>query len=142
MVFKSRADDIIDIAGFTRLDETTIWKAINNTGAQYADWTIRKEFIEDNPILHLYIELKQEMDKDKLRGLVHDSLVAIDPSYSDMDRMLELDPVQVTVLPKGTFQRYYLEKQAEGVDLAYLKPPHMNPRDSMIDTLLRLSKVT
>ena len=140
MVFKSRIDDIIDIASFARLDERTVWEAINNTGAQYEDWTIRKEFIGDNPILHLYIELKQEMDKDKLHSLVHDSLVAIDQNYSDMDSMLELKPVKVTLLSPGTFRRYYLQKQAEGVDLAFLKPPHMNPRDSMVEALLRLSK--
>lgn len=142
MVFKSRIDDIIDIASFTRLDEKTVWEAINNTGAQYVDWTVRKEFIDDNPILHLYIELKQEMDNDKLSSLFHNSLVDIDPSYSDMDSMLELKPVKVTLLPSGTFQRYYLEKQAEGVDLAFLKPPHMNPSDSMVEGLLRLSNTT
>jgi phenylacetate-coenzyme A ligase PaaK-like adenylate-forming protein len=142
MVFKSRADDIIDLASFTRLDERTIWQAINNTGVQYKDWTIRKEYIENQPILHLYIEMKQEMDKDKLGSLVHDALATIDPSYNDMDTMLELKPVKVTLLSPGTFERYYLEKQAEGVDLAYLKPPHVNPRDSMIELLLRLNKVT
>jgi phenylacetate-coenzyme A ligase PaaK-like adenylate-forming protein len=142
MVFKSRADDIIDIAGFTRLDERTIWQAINNTGVQYKDWTIRKEYIEDNPILHLYIELKQEMNNDELGSLIHDALVAIDPSYNDMNSMLELQPVKVTLLSSGTFERYYLEKQTEGVDLAYLKPPHVNPRDSMIEVLLRLNKAT
>ena len=80
------------------------------------------------------------MEKDKFGHLSHDALVAIDPSYSGMDSMIELKPVRVTVLSPGTFQRYYLEKQAEGVDLAFLKPPHMNLNNSMVEVLLRLSK--
>jgi hypothetical protein len=32
MVFESRADDLIDIAGFTKLDEKTLWQAIVNAG--------------------------------------------------------------------------------------------------------------
>jgi len=140
MLFKTRAYDIIDIAGFTRLDEKTVWQAINDTGINYEEWTIRKEYIQDTTILHLYIELKEEMDSNKLGSLFHNSLMAIDPSYRDLDGMLEINPVKVTLLPAGTFQRYYLEKQAEGVDLAYLKPPHTNPRDSMVEALLRLSE--
>ena len=82
------------------------------------------------------------MNKDKLNCLFHDALVTLDSSYSDMDGMLELKPVTVTLLSPGTFQRYYLEKQAEGVDLAFLKPPHMNPRDSTVEAFLGLSKTT
>ena len=142
MIFSARADDIIDIAGFARFDEKMIWQVLNNTGIQYQDWTVRKEYIGDNPILHLYIELKQEMNIDKLRSLLHSSLVVVNSEYEDLENMLEIDPLNITLLSKGTFERYYMEKQAEGVDLAYLKPPHMNPRDAMVETLLKLSKVT
>ena len=82
------------------------------------------------------------MNIDTLRSLLHDSLVVVNTEYEDLESMLEIDPLNITLLSKGTFERYYLEKQAEGVDLAYLKPPHMNPRDAMVETLLKLSNVT
>ena len=57
MVFDSRIDGIIDIAGFTRLTEKTVWQAIENSGLAYQDWSVRKEAGE-KPVLHLYIEPK------------------------------------------------------------------------------------
>ena len=34
MVFETRADDLIDIAGFTRISEKTVTQAIANAGSQ------------------------------------------------------------------------------------------------------------
>jgi hypothetical protein len=141
MVFKSRADDIIDLASFTRLDEKTIWQAITNTGIRYEDWTARKEYINGKPSLLLYIEIKDEINNKNIGILIHNNLKAIDHFYNDLEDMLEINPVQVILLSKGTFERYYFEKQAAGLDLAHLKPPHINALDSDIETLLRLSKV-
>ncbi|MFC1920209.1 GH3 auxin-responsive promoter family protein [Chloroflexota bacterium] len=140
MVFKSRADDLIDIAAFTRLDEKTIWQAINGIGITYADWTILKEYVDNEPILHLYIEPKEHIDSEEYGRWFHDQLKEIDRFYNDLDKMLELKPVKVTILSEGTFDRYYQEKSDAGVELAYLKPPHMNARSDMIESLVRLSR--
>lgn len=141
MVFESRADDIIDIAGFTRLDEKTVWQAIADTGIKYADWTIRKEYFEGEPILHLYLELKEEIAPEELEHKIHNSLKAINPDYRDLDKMLQVHPLRVTILSKGTFLRFYQEKQAAGLDLAHLKPPHTNAPEAAIADLLRLNDV-
>jgi len=139
MVFESRADDLIDIAGFTRLDEKTVWQAIANSGISYTEWTLRKEYYEGKSILHLYMELKEEMATEEVERIVHESLGASEFDYRDMDSMLEIQPLRATVLSKGTFQRFFEEKQAAGFDLAHLKPPHMNASDAMVEDLLRLS---
>lgn len=139
IVFESRADDLIDIAGFTRLDERTIWQAIANTGFRYTDWTVRKEYHEGNPILHLYIELKEEMIAEEIERVIHNGLKAINLNYRDLSKMLQIKPLQATILSKGTFQRFYKEKQAAGLDLAHLKPSHTNASDATIEDLLRLS---
>ena len=47
MVFEARADDLIDIAGFTRVSEKTVMQAIANTGIDYEDWMVRKEISEN-----------------------------------------------------------------------------------------------
>jgi hypothetical protein len=139
MVFQARADDIIDIAGFTRLDEKTVWQAIVNTGIRYEDWAMRKEYEQDKPVLYLYIELKKNMEAKEVERLIHEQLKAINRDYKDLVSMLETKPLRVKLLSKGTFQRYLEEKQRAGVDLAHLKPPHMNASDTLIGELVLLS---
>lgn len=140
MLFESRADDIIDLAGFARLDEKTVWQAIANTGLEYEDWTIRKEYAKGNPNnLHLYLELKNNYNVKEVERLINDSLVALDPFYADLGKMLKVHPLRVTLLPQGSFRRYYEEKKAAGFDLAHLKPPHMNASDEVVEFLLHLS---
>ena len=72
MSFISRIDDMIDIAGFTRLTEKTIWQAVENSGLVYTDWTARKE-VGDRPLLHLYIEPKGRfMKEEQVTIMVHE----------------------------------------------------------------------
>jgi len=138
MVFESRADDLIDIAGFPRLDEKTIWQAIADTGIKYDDWTARKEYEQDKPVVRLYIEPRQEVEVTELERLIHQKLVTINPDYRDLESMLGIQPLRVMLLPQGSFQRYYKEKRKAGSDLAHLKPPHMNASDDAIQSLVRL----
>jgi hypothetical protein len=135
MVFESRADDLIDIAGFTRLDEKTVWQAIANTGIKYEDWSARKEYDNGEPIIRIYIEPKQRMDARNLERLIHQELVAINQDYKDSEAMLGIHPLKVTLLSAGSFQRYYEERKRDGADLAHLKPPHMNASDAVIQDL-------
>jgi phenylacetate-coenzyme A ligase PaaK-like adenylate-forming protein len=139
MVFESRADDLIDIAGFTRLDEKTIWQAIANTGVKYEDWSTRKEYVRSEPVIRLYIELKEEIKPKELEKLIHEKLVNINQDYKDLESMLSIRPLKVTLLPTGTFQRYYDEKRRTGAELAHLKPPHMNASYAIIHDLLRFA---
>ena len=44
--------------------------------------------------------------------------------------------VSVSYLPKGTFDNYTAQRQAQGADLAHLKPPHINPSDKILSLLL------
>jgi hypothetical protein len=136
MVFDSRADGLIDIAGFPRLDEKTIWQAIYNTGVKYEDWSARKEYEQNEPTIRLYIELKQEMNVKELERLIHQELTSINHDYKDLESMLGIQPLRVTILPAGSFQKYYEKRKASGVDLAHLKPPHMNASDTIIQDLL------
>ncbi len=139
MLFDSRADDLIDIASFPRLDEKTIWQAIVNTGIKYEDWSARKEYEQNNPVIRLYIEPKEEIQTEELERLIHQELRTIHKDYKDLEDMLGIRPLRVNPLSAGSFQRYREERQKAGADLAHLKPPHMNAPDSIIEALLRLS---
>jgi len=141
MVFEARADEVIDLAGFTRLTEKTIWQAIENSGVEYVDWTVRKEIGEQQPVLHLYIELKDDgQDIERIGEAIHSSLKNLDSDYKNLEEMLGLNPLRITSLPSNAFQRYYLERKEAGADLAHLKPPHMKPSDRDIERLLRSSE--
>jgi phenylacetate-coenzyme A ligase PaaK-like adenylate-forming protein len=136
MVFESRADDLIDIAGFTRLDERTIWQAIANTGIKYEDWSARKEYEQNEPILRLYIELREEIEAAEVERRIHQKLVNINSDYRDLENMLGIRPLRVITIPQGSFQSYYEDRRQAGASLAQLKPPHMNASDTIIQNLL------
>ena len=139
MAFERRADDIIDVAGFLRLTERTIWQAVENTKIPYADWTARKEIVEGRPVLHLYLELKDGYVASE-RGMataVLEQLRKFDEGtfYSGLERMLTLNPIKVTLLSEGVFANYIDQRRAEGADLAHLKPRHINPSDAELSLL-------
>ncbi|MFP4642462.1 MAG: GH3 auxin-responsive promoter family protein [Dehalococcoidia bacterium] len=136
MVFEGRVDEIIDIAGFSRLDEKTLWRAIAKTGIGYEDWSARKEYEQNQPIVRLYIELKESMEAEEVAEAIHQLLASVSQDYGDLEGMLGLRPLRVALLPPGSFRQYYDEKQRSGADLAHLKPPHMNASDAVIRTLL------
>jgi hypothetical protein len=135
MMFYARADGIIDVSGFTRLTEKSIWKAIEETGLAYSGWTMRKEYQSDKPILHLYLESRNGNNANDIRDAVHHRLKAEDEGYADMEKMLGFYPLKVTMLPCGAFDNYIQRRRQAGADLAHLKPPHISPADEVIKQL-------
>ena len=139
MVFEARADDLIDIAGFTRVSEKTVIQAIAASGIDYEDWVVRKEIRDAKPALHLYIELNGRNGKGNLAPTLHEALVKADPGYHDLAGMMGMRPMEVTLLRQGTFKDYYRVKKESGLELAQRKPPRMNPPDDIFDELLKLA---
>jgi len=145
MVFERRADDLINIAGFGRITEKTIWKAIENTGIPYVDWTARKEVVSGKPILHLCLELKDDYitSEESVALAVYEGLLKVDrmyryniySAYGDPESVLGLKPIKVTFLPQGAFSNYMAHQQAEGADLSHSRPPHINSSDEVLFAL-------
>jgi hypothetical protein len=136
MEFHSRVDDLIDIAGFTRLTERIIWQAIERSGVACKDWTARKE-VKEQQKLHIYLELKEDgyqREKEVVLA-IHQQLKELDRDYANLESFLGLRALEVTLLPENAFQAYRLKQQAAGADLARLKVPHINPSDDMLDFL-------
>jgi hypothetical protein len=142
MVFERRADDLLDFA-VVRLTEKTIWQAVENSGIAYEDWTAYKE--PGEPGLNLLIELKDgyQASEAEIATAVHEQIMNLDNDEFKADSPLRGDfaafidfRVEVTLLPKGTFANYMSQRQAEGADLAHLKPPHVNPSDKVLSLLV------
>lgn len=162
MVFHARADGVIDIAGFTRLTEKAVWQAIEEADVPYREWAIRKEYHDQGPMLHLYLELDKEcvdgaiedgaiedgaindgaindgaIKDGDIRERVHERLMEKDSGYADFQNLLGYHPLLVTVLPEGAFARYTEDRRREGAELAHMKPRRINPNDEVIVRLLR-----
>jgi len=137
MVFERRADELIDIAGFTRLTEKVIWQAIENIGIPYVDWTVRKDICSNKSVLHLYLELKtgNSYREEEIASAVHEQLKKLDDDYINLESILGLKPIVVTLLEAGAFLRFIAKRMAEGADLAHIKPPHINPSDEVLTIL-------
>lgn len=141
MSFISRVDDMIDIAGFTRLSEKTIWQAIEKTGVAYKGWTARKE-VKEKPMLHLYLELSENdhLTSKQVAAAVHQQLKKLDTPYAELGVFLKLQPLQVTLVPENAFHDYELAKKEAGAKGSQVQIPHINPSDKMIDCLMNGSK--
>jgi len=138
MVFEARSDDLIDIAGFTRISEKTVSQAIANAGLNFEEWSIRKETEQGKPALHLYIELDNNHKPEEVASILHQELKDVDPFYYDLSSMMDIDPLEVTLLHPGTFRNYYEEKRKAGAELSRRKPPRINAPDDVIRELLCL----
>ena len=136
MTFYSRTDAIIDLAGFTRLTEKTIGQAIELAGLASENWVARKE-VRDTTILHLYLESKGNgyLSPEEVKAEVHEQMKRLDAPYADLELLLGLRPLEVTLLPPGTFERYASHRRAAGADLAHRPSHHLNPSSEMIEAL-------
>jgi hypothetical protein len=141
MVFYSRADDVIDLASFVRLTETTIGWALEHAHVGYVEWAVIKEVRQGALLLHFYIEPKAEEHRSatEIADAIDRELRELDEGYRDLHEMLGWQSPDVTLLARGTYQRFALEKQAAGAELAHLKPMRMKPSDDTVRDLLRLS---
>ena len=141
MVFERRADDLLDFF-VVRLTEKTIWQAIENAGIAYEDWTAYKE--PGETVLRLFIELKDGLPASEadVAGAIYRQFMQSD-NNEHRAALLDSDftdaigfRVEVSLLPRGAFANYTSQRQAEGADLAHLKPPHVNPPEKVISLLL------
>ncbi len=136
MVFESRADDLIDVAGFTRIAEKAILKAISTSGIQCEDWVARKETREGKPTLHIYVEMRKEYTAKDLLENLHAELTKSDAGYRDLSGMMGIHPLLVTILKQGSFKNYSIIRHKAGYELAMQRPARMNAVEEDIQELM------
>jgi len=141
MVFERRADGLLNFV-VLQLTEKIIWQAIERTGIAYEDWTAYK--IPGEPVLRLLIEPKNSFQSSEadIAAAVQEQILKPDNGdytksgvLEDLTEMIDFS-VEVTLLPPGAFANYTSQRQAEGADLAHLKPPHINPSEKVLSLLL------
>jgi hypothetical protein len=137
--FYSRADDLIDIGNMARFTETSIWRAIDNSGVTYEDWTARKEQVNGNTVLHIYLELKGEEKRGlpEIESILFKKMKEYHSDFMDMEEIFGDDQFKVSLLPVGAFGRYIDLQLKAGSDLAHIKPAHMQPKEVVMERLLK-----
>jgi len=141
MSFERRADDLIDF-NVIRLTEKVIWQALEKAGIPYEDWVAYRE--PGQQALQLFLELKDgcQVNEEDIAVAVYEQVfqtdddeIALSALHDDAMDMIGFS-IKVNLLPRGTFVNYTAKRQAEGADLAHLKPPHLNPSDEVLSLLL------
>lgn len=124
--FVDRVPWIIDIAGFTRISENGIRNAITLSHLPIEDWVALKEYNDENrPYMRLYVELKEEgvmsevMSAEILKDVLGTYFKYLDQDYRDLQKLLGMDPLVITILRCGTFATY---ESRNGK-----RPRHMTP---------------
>jgi hypothetical protein len=140
MAFERRVDDFIDFY-VVILTEKKIWQAIESTGVPYQDWVAYKD--AENLSLNIGIELKKghQCDMQNVAESIYRKLVYSNGNgsaeltqHDDLTDMADFG-IKVDLLPSGTFASYIARRQAEGADLAHLKPPHINPSEKILSMI-------
>jgi hypothetical protein len=122
-----------------RFTEKTIWYALEGSGIQYVDWTVRKEAVDGKTILQLYLEL-DEAEKSSLTTLkkkIKKALIKVNQEFGDLEKIMGDDYLSITKLPSGAFKNYIKSQRDAGADLAHIKPPHMQPKDHQLEKLIK-----
>ncbi len=150
MVFHKRVDDLVDVASLGRLTQRTIWEAIENTGIPYVDWVARKEIVDNKPVLHVYLELRGDYiaSEESVAAATREQFRKLDKRYrcnfynlmGDMEGVLDLRPVEVSLLPQGAFASYAAQHRADRFETGQTYRSHINPTDEAL-ALLRAPSV-
>ena len=107
-VFKyyARADRILVLHNFTRITEDEILEVFKAAEVPFVEFTARRELDGSRDYLHLYIELRKPVEMDILHAKINSLLREYDRDWRDLSNFLDYDPLKITILPKGSFNRY------------------------------------
>ena len=126
--FVDRISNIIDLAGFTRITKATIDKAVKIGKLPVQEWVACKQYEDKEPVLHIYLEMKGEINNQEVKDILHESLKESDSDYKDIHTLLGKDPLRITLLPTGSFDEFERKR-----DNTITK---MNPSQQCIEVLL------
>ena len=126
LTFVDRVPDIIDIAGFTRITASSMQEVIRLSRLDLGDWVLKKEFNQnDDPFLHMYLEIPPDAQASEVvtRSVLTEHLSLyfkyFDSDYGDLKKLLNMEPLEITVLKYGTIAAY---ERRMGQRLARINP--------------------
>jgi phenylacetate-coenzyme A ligase PaaK-like adenylate-forming protein len=131
--FFARADNVINLSGVIRLNERACWNVIKSSGVDCKGWTVEKEYRGDRVFVHFYIETAEP--KRHVLEKIGEAAAEVIATFDEVPEILGYNPLDVTVLPEGTFAAYRSTREAEGADLGQIKPMLINPKAEQLELL-------
>lgn len=127
-IYIDRHPDIIDIAGFTRITKNSVEDALRLSALPIAEWTAGKEYdaVTGHPYLHMYVEIEpnalpsQAITIEILRKHLEIYFNYLDSDYDNLKKILGMEPLQIDILPCGSFQNY---RTHYNNDIEQINPP-------------------
>lgn len=111
--YVDRVPWVIDIAGFTRITESSIRRVLQLSRLPVGDWFAMKEYDGDKrSFVHFYVELDSVtpeaayLDEQLIKDHFSAYFKHYDHDYKDLKRLLGVEPLVVTLLPRGALKRY------------------------------------
>jgi hypothetical protein len=117
--YLDRVNNIIDLAGFTRITKQIIGDAIKLSNLGIENWTACKEYGEDRPYINLYFENPLNHKLSFIQDQINEQLKNLDTDYADVHNMLGYDPLKLTVISNGAFAKV---QQDQKLRLAKINP--------------------
>lgn len=131
--YLDRIPTVIDIAGFTRITEKSISEVIRLSKLGIGEWVAKKEYENNTPFIHMFVEItpemqaKEMMSEQVLKEHLSVYLRHFDNDYKDLKKLLDMEPLKITILPYGTIEN------AEEVTGKFRR---VNPNETIMKTIL------
>jgi hypothetical protein len=109
--FYSRADRILSLHNFTRINETEIVMVLESSKIPFVDFTARRELDDTKEYLRLYVEFKGDVDLEEAAQKLHETFMETDKDYRDLTNMMEYTPLRLSKLPTGAFKNFFSHKE-------------------------------
>ena len=104
--YLDRVNNIIDLAGFTRITKQIMGDAIKLSKLGISNWTAVKEFGHNRPYINIYFENTQDISLDEIRTKINEQMKIVDTDYRDVHTMLGYDPLNLTVIRNDAFKEF------------------------------------
>lgn len=108
--YHSRADKLLVLHNFTRINEEEIIDAMVLANIPFVDFTVRKEMDGSREYMSLYIELSSDMSESEIIERLNSVLIENDKDWRDLVNFLKFVPIKVNKLAKGSVNRYLQKK--------------------------------
>jgi len=109
--FYSRADKLVSLHNFTRINEQEIILVLQSAEVPFVEFTVRKELEGTKEFMVLYIELSQEMEVEAIGTRVNEELMKVDKDWRDLTNMMNYNPLRIKLLPRGSFKRFLSRRE-------------------------------
>jgi hypothetical protein len=107
--YLDRVNNIIDLAGFTRITKQIIGDAIKLSDLGIEHWAACKEYGDNRPYINLFFENTNKLDLEFVQSKINEQMKIIDTDYRDVHTMLGYDPLILSEVKDGSFTTFQEE---------------------------------